>query len=80
MKMKIKIYLKKKKKLEIISEGKGIITCEIIVDMKSFFIKINHEFWEKSEFLSELKESDVNDEDYEIFISNSKNEKFRRFK
>ena len=45
--MKIKIYLKKKKKLEIISEGKGIITCEIIVDMKSFFIKTNHEFWEK---------------------------------
>ena len=33
--------------------------------MKSFFIKINHEFWEKSEFLSELKESVVNDEDYE---------------
>ena len=48
--------------------------------MKFFFIKTNHEFWEKSEFLSELKESDVNDEDYEIFISNSKNEKFRRFK
>ena len=37
-------------------------------------------FGKKSEFLSELKESDVNDEDYEIFISNSKNEKFRRFK
>ena len=30
-----------------------------------FFYKTQHEFWEKSEFLSELKESVVNDEDYE---------------
>ena len=51
--------------LEIISEGKGIIPYEIIVNMESFFIKPNNEFWAKSEFFSELKESVVNDQDYE---------------
>ena len=56
---------KKNKILEIISEGKGIIPYEIIVGMKSFFIKLDHEFWGKSEFFSELKQSVVNDEDYE---------------
>ena len=55
----------KEKTLEIISEGKGIIPYEIIVDMKSFFIKPENKFWEKSEFFSELKQSAVNDEDYE---------------
>ena len=55
---------KKDKILEIISEGKGIIPCEIIVDMESFFIKPDSEFWEKTEFFSELKQSTVNDEDY----------------
>ena len=50
--MKIKIYQKKKKNLEIISEGKGIITCEIIVDMKSFFIKPNMNFGKKVNFLA----------------------------
>ena len=59
------LSLKKKDKiLEIISEGKGTIPCEIIVDMESFFIKPDSEFWEKTEFFSELKQSTVNDEDY----------------
>ena len=61
-------YLSPKKKdkiLEIISEGKGIIPYEFIVDMESFFIKPENEFWEKSCFFSELKQSAVNDEDYE---------------
>ena len=61
-------YLSPKKKdkiLEIISEGKGIIPYEFIVDMESFFIKPENEFWEKSDFFSELKQSAVNDEDYE---------------
>ena len=56
---------KKNKILEIILEGKGIIPYKIIVDMKSFFIKPNHEFWEQSEFFRELKQSAINDEDYE---------------
>ena len=33
--------------------------------MESFFIKPENEFWEKTEFFSELKQSAVNDEDYE---------------
>ena len=33
--------------------------------MESFFIKPNKDFWEKTEFLSELKLSAVNNEDYE---------------
>ena len=45
-------FKKKEKILEIISEGKGIVPYEIIVDMESFFIKPENEFWEKSEFFS----------------------------
>ena len=37
------------------SEGKRIISHEIIVDMESFFIKAENDFWKKSEFFSELK-------------------------
>ena len=33
--------------------------------MKSFFIAPENEFWEKTEFFSELKQSVVNDDDYE---------------
>ena len=50
---------KKKKNLEIIAEGKGVISYEIIVNMESFFIKPDKDFF------SELKLSAVNDEDYE---------------
>ena len=43
------LSLKKKDKiLEIISVGKGIIPYEIIVDMESFFIKPENEFWERN--------------------------------
>ena len=45
---------KKNKILEIIAEGKGVIPYEIIVNIESFFIKPDKEFWEKSEFFSEL--------------------------
>ena len=51
--------------MEIIGEGKGVIPYEIIVDMESFFIKPDKEFWEKTEFFSELKLSAVSDENYE---------------
>ena len=33
--------------------------------MESFFIKSDKDFWEKTEFFSELKLSAVDDEDYE---------------
>ena len=55
---------RKEKILEIISEGKGIIPYKFIFDMESFFIKAENEFWEKTEFFNELKQSAVNDEDY----------------
>ena len=58
---------KKEKVLEIISEGKGIIPYEIIVHMESYFIKPENDFWEKSEFFSELKQIAVNDDDYQKF-------------
>ena len=60
-------FKKKEKILKNISEGKGIIPYEIIVDLESFFIKPETEFWEKSEFFSELKLSAVNDKDYENY-------------
>ena len=39
---------KKNRILEIISQGKGVIPYEIIVDMESFFIKPDKDFWEKT--------------------------------
>ena len=56
---------KKNKILEIAAEGKGVIPYEIIADMESFFIKPDKDFWEKSEFFSELELSAVDDESYE---------------
>ena len=51
------LSLKKKEKiLEIISESKGIIPHKLIVDMESFYIKPKTDFWEKTEFFSELKQ------------------------
>ena len=54
---------KKDKILEIISEGKGIMPYEIIVNMESFFITPDRDFWEKTKFFSKLKQSAVNDND-----------------
>ena len=51
--------------LDIIYEGNGVIPYELIIDMESFFITPENEFWEKTEFFSELKQSIVNDDDYE---------------
>ena len=56
---------KKDKILEIISAGKGIIPYKIIVDMESFFITPDQDFWEETGFFSEPKQSAVNEEDYE---------------
>ena len=58
-------FKKKEKIFDIIVEGKGVIPYKLIVDMKSFFIKPENDFWEKTGFFSELKQSAVNDEDYE---------------
>ena len=60
-------FKKKEKIFKNISEGKGIIPYEIIVDLESFFIKPETEFWEKSELFGELKLSAVNDKDYENY-------------
>ena len=48
-------FKKKEKVLEIMSEGKRIISYEIIVDVELFFIKPENDFWEKSELFSKLK-------------------------
>ena len=37
----------------------------VIVNMESLFITPHQDFWEKTELFSELKQSAVNDEDYE---------------
>ena len=63
--MAILDHLKKDKILEITSTGKGIIPYELIVNMESFFKTPNQDFWEKTDFFSELKQSVVNDKDYE---------------
>ena len=51
--------------LNIIAEGKGVIPYEIIIDMNSSFLKPDKEFWEKTEFFSELKLSAIDNESYE---------------
>ena len=56
---------KKDKILEIISTGKGTIPYELSIDMESFFITPDQEFWEKTKFFSEVKQSVINNEDYE---------------
>ena len=40
----------KSKILEIIAQGKGVIPYEIVVDMESFLIKPDKDFWEKTDF------------------------------
>ena len=47
------------------SERKGVIPFEMIIDMQSFFITPEKDFWEKTEFYSDLKQSAVNDDDYQ---------------
>ena len=53
------------KMLEIVSEGKGVIPYELIIGMESFFLTPENKFREKTEFFSDLKQSAVNDYDYE---------------
>ena len=42
---------KKKKILEIVSEGKGFLPYEMIIDMQSLFITPEKDFWEKNRIL-----------------------------
>ena len=56
---------KKEKILEIVSEGKCVIPYEMIIDMQSFFITPKKDLEKKTEFYSDLKESAVNDDNYE---------------
>ena len=53
------------KVLDIVTSGKGIIPYELIVDMKSLLLTPDDEqFWNKTEFFSELKLQAVDDESY----------------
>ena len=36
------------KKIDIISEGKGVIPYELVIDMESFFITPENVFWGKT--------------------------------
>ena len=47
-----------------ICRQRNYMSC-VIVNMESLFITPHQDFWEKTEFFSELKQSAVNDEDYE---------------
>ena len=57
---------KKEKILEIVSERKGVIPYELIIGMELFFLTPENEFWENTEFFSDLKQSAVIENDYEI--------------
>ena len=55
----------KEKRKNFIAEGKGVIPYELIVGMESFFLAPENNSWEKTEYFSELKQSAVDDNDYE---------------
>ena len=50
--------------MEIVSEGKGVISYELIINIDSFFQTPENDFLEKTEFFSKLKQATVNDNDY----------------
>ena len=50
--------------LKITCEGKGIIPYEMVKDINSFLIKPEKDFWEKTEFYSELKQKHTTEEEY----------------
>ena len=52
--------------LEIVSGGKGIIPYELIIQTNSLLLKPEDgKFWSKTEFYSELKMQQVDDQAYE---------------
>ena len=54
------------KVLDIVTSGKGVIPYELIVDMKSLLLTPHDEqFWNKTEFFSEIKLQAVDDESNE---------------
>ena len=54
------------KVLDIVMSGKGIIPYELTVEMQSLLLTPDDEqFWNKTEFFSELKLQAVDDESYE---------------
>ena len=58
----------KEKIKNFIAEGKGVIPYELIVSMESLFLAPENNFWEKTEYFTELKQSAVEDNDYENSI------------
>ena len=55
----------RKRVLDIVSSGKGIIPYEMIINAESLSIKPENDFFNKSEFYSQLKNKAVSDEDYQ---------------
>ena len=54
------------KVLGIVTSGKGIISYELIVDMQSLLLtRDNEQFWNKTDFFSDLKLQAIDDESYE---------------
>ena len=50
--------------LNIVSSGKGVIPYELIINMESLLLTPDNEFWFKTEFFSELKRQNVDEEAY----------------
>ena len=51
--------------MEIVSEGKRIIPYELIIGMDLLFLTPEKNIWEKTKYFSNLKQSAVNDDNYE---------------
>ena len=56
---------KKEKILKITCEVKGVIPYEMVTGMDSFFLQPENDFWQKTEFYSELKQKSVDNDEYE---------------
>ena len=70
---------KRGKKLEIVSERKCIIPYELIIGMESFVLTSEKDFWERTEFFSDLKQSAVTIMKIQNIYIILQNEKFRRY-
>ena len=72
----------KRRVLDIIADGKGIISYEKIVDINSpTLTPENGNFLEKTEFYSDLKKKAVSNNEYEslLYVFKTQNEEYRWF-
>ena len=51
--------------LKITCEGKGVIPYELVRNLDSFFQTPEKDFWDKTDFYSELKQKHITDEEFE---------------